>query len=93
MEQWEFGEMAVPTRTAEAMFLPTGKEKAPTVGAGQGGQHVSPAENQVERDAAAQDGQSDTDAARATITAAPTGGDEGHSMKHAKGYGVHGNGM
>ncbi|KAL8808894.1 MAG: hypothetical protein Q9200_003921, partial [Gallowayella weberi] len=90
MEQWEFGEMAVPTRTAEAIVQPNRKEKASTGGARQGGQHVSPAENQVERDTAAQDGQSGTDAARATITAAPT--HEAHLMKHAKRDAVHGHG-
>lgn len=95
MEQWEFGDMTVPTKTADATLVTSnrgGEDRVvPTDTAKKDErQHVSPAEDQGQHhDTSAQKERSGTEGARATITAAPEGQPKAHLMNHAKGHGAH----
>ena len=82
--------MQFATRTTDATVLKSAKDAEPTNRAEQDREQVSPAENSHDYDTSAISADdSGTDAARATITPAPTRGYEEHLIRHAKGHGHH----
>ncbi|KAL8887506.1 MAG: hypothetical protein Q9215_004928 [Flavoplaca cf. flavocitrina] len=93
MEMWEFGDMTIPTKTAEATLLAEKRDSIPTDGAIQVRQQKSPTEDQPDLDTAVQNAQVGTDPGKATITPPPTVGHEAHLKRHAKGVDHHGHGL
>ncbi|KAL8979214.1 MAG: hypothetical protein Q9205_005397 [Flavoplaca limonia] len=93
MEMWEFGDMTIPTKTAEATLLAEKRDSIPTDGAIHVRQQKSPTEDQPDLDTAVQNAQVGTDPGKATITPPPTVGHEAHLKRHAKGFDHHGHAL